>query len=50
MLHLIDLSDSRMNMFEEAYKGQEPGTVSEEKVYSLEKSYIYKPICNDAWK
>ena len=42
MLHLIDMIDSRMNMFEEAYKGQLPGTISEEKVYGLENSYIYK--------
>ena len=26
MLHLIDMIDSRMNMFEEAYKGQNAGT------------------------
>ena len=45
MLHLIDMIDSRMNMFEEAYKGQLPGTLSEEKVYGLENSYIYK--CSD---
>ncbi len=44
MLNLIDLADSRMNMFEEAYKGQDAGTVSSEKVYGLENSYIYKPI------
>jgi len=43
MLHLIDMIDSRMNMFEEAYKGQFPGTISEDKVYGLENSYIYKP-------
>lgn len=43
MLHLIDMIDSRMNMFEEAYKGQLPGTISEEKVYGLENSVIYKP-------
>lgn len=43
MLHLIDMIDSRMNMFEEAYKGQLPGTISEEKVYGLENSFIYKP-------
>ncbi|MCR5011608.1 MAG: HD domain-containing protein [Lachnospiraceae bacterium] len=49
MLHIIDLADSRMNMFEEAYKGQEPGTISEEKVYGLENSYIYKPMYNEAW-
>ncbi len=44
MLHIIDLADSRMNMFEEAYKGQEPGTISNEKVFGLENSYIYKPM------
>lgn len=44
MLHLIDMIDSRMNMFEEAYKGQEPGTISKNKVYGLEQSYIYKPL------
>lgn len=43
MLHLIDMIDSRMNMFEEAYKGQLPGTLSEERVYGLENSFIYKP-------
>ena len=44
MLHLIDMIDSRMNMFEEAYKGQEAGTISKDKVYGLENSYIYKPL------
>lgn len=47
MLHLIDMIDSRMNMFEEAYKGQLPGTISEEKVYGLENSFIYKPSYNE---
>ncbi len=44
MLHLIDMIDSRMNMFEEAYPGQEEGTVSDSKVFGLENSYIYKPF------
>ena len=44
ILNIIDLADSRINMYEEAYKGQECGTVSEEKVFGLENSYIYKPI------
>ena len=44
MLHVIDLADSRMNMFEQAYKGQQAGTVSTEKVFGLENSYIYKPL------
>ena len=43
LLHLIDMIDSRMNMFEEAYKGVKPGTVSSERVYGLENSSIYKP-------
>jgi 3'-5' exoribonuclease len=43
MLHLIDMMDSRMNMFEGAYKGQFPGTISAGKVFGLENSYIYKP-------
>ncbi len=43
MLHLIDMMDSHMNMFEEAYKEQLPGTLSDAKVYGLENSYIYKP-------
>ena len=30
-------------MFEENYKGVEPGTVSNEYVSGLEKSNIYKP-------
>lgn len=46
MLHLIDMMDSRINMFEEAYKGQLSGTISAEKVYGLENSYIYKPAYN----
>ncbi len=48
MLHIIDLADSRMNMFEEAYKGQEPGTLSSDKIYGLENSHIYKPMYNGA--
>ncbi len=44
MLHLVDMIDSRMNMFEEAYKGQEEGTISNSKVFGLENSYIYKPF------
>ncbi len=48
MLHLIDMMDSRMNMFEEAYKGQEAGTISADKVYGLENSYIYKPLYPEA--
>ena len=44
MLHIIDLADSRMNMFEEAYKEQDAGTLSDEKIYGLEKSHIYKPL------
>ncbi|WP_049960391.1 HD domain-containing protein [Pseudobutyrivibrio sp. LB2011] len=44
MLHLVDMIDSRMNMFEEAYKGQEEGTVSNTTVWGLEGSYIYKPF------
>ena len=47
MLHLIDMIDSRMNMFEEAYKGQQAGTISEGKVYGLENSYIYKAMYQD---
>ncbi len=47
MLHLIDMMDSRMNMFEIAYKEQEPGTVSEKKVWGLEESHIYKPSYYD---
>ncbi len=43
MLHLIDMIDSRMNMFEEAYKGQECGSISDAKVFGLENSYIYLP-------
>ncbi len=42
MLHHIDMIDSRMNMFEEAYKGQAPETISNEKIFGLENSYIYK--------
>lgn len=42
MLHLIDLADSRMNMFEEAYKGQARGSISSSKVFGLENSVIYK--------
>lgn len=48
MLHLIDMIDSRMNMFEEAYKGQGAGTISADKVYGLENSYIYKPLYPEA--
>ena len=48
-LHLIDMMDSHINMFELAYDGQEQGTVSDTKVFGLENSYIYKPICNDKW-
>lgn len=48
MLHLIDMIDSRMNMFEEAYPGQEAGTISDEKVFGLENSYIYKPLYPEA--
>lgn len=44
MLHLIDMIDSRMNMFEEGYKGQLPGTLSSEKIFGLENSCIYKPL------
>ena len=44
MLHIIDLADSRMGMFEEAYKEQDVGTLSDEKIYGLENSYIYKPL------
>ena len=43
MLHEIDMMDSRINMFEEAYKGQEDGTMSEKKVYGLDNCHIYKP-------
>ncbi len=43
MLHLIDMMDSRKAMFEDAYKNQEPGTISENKVFGLENSRIYKP-------
>ena len=43
MLHLIDMIDSHMNMFEEAYKDQLPGTISEKPIFGLEKSHIYKP-------
>ena len=43
LLHLIDMIDSRMNMFEEAYKGVASGTLSADRVYGLENSYIYKP-------
>ncbi len=43
LLHQIDMTDSRMNMFEENYKGVEPGTISNEYVSGLEKSNIYKP-------
>ena len=43
LLHLIDMIDSRMNMFEEAYKGVTPGTLSADRVYGLENSFIYKP-------
>ena len=48
MLHLIDMIDSRMNMFEEAYKGQNAGTISQDKVFGLENSYIYKPLYPEA--
>ena len=34
-------------MFEEAYKGQQAGTISEGKVYGLENSYIYKAMYQD---
>ena len=44
MLHVIDLADSRMNMFEEAYKEQKAGTISDDKIYGLENSHIYKPL------
>lgn len=44
VLHVIDLMDSRINMFEEAYKDQEPGTLSKDKVFGLENSTIYKPV------
>ena len=43
LLHLIDMIDSRMNMFEEAYKGVESGALSTDRVYGLENSSIYKP-------
>ena len=43
MLHFIDMRDSRMYMFEEAYKSQEPGTISSNKVYGLDSSFIYLP-------
>lgn len=43
LLHHIDMIDSRMNMYEETYKGMDPGTLSSDRVYGLEKSYIYKP-------
>ncbi len=46
-LHLIDMMDSRINMFEEAYKEQEIGTISKEKVWGLENSYIYKPMSKE---
>ncbi|MCR4618763.1 MAG: HD domain-containing protein [Lachnospiraceae bacterium] len=42
ILHMIDMSDSRMNMFEEAYKGVEAGTLSESKIWGLENSTVYK--------
>ena len=42
LLHFIDMIDSRMNMFEEGYKGVEPGTLSSNYVKGLEGS-IYKP-------
>lgn len=48
MLHLIDMIDSRMNMFEETYKGQNAGTISQDKVFGLENSYIYKPLYSEA--
>ena len=48
MLHLIDMIDSRMNMFEETYKGQNAGTISQDKVFGLENSYIYKPLYPEA--
>ena len=44
MLHFIDQMDSKMNMFEEAYKGLVSGTVSVERVYGLENSFVYKPV------
>lgn len=40
--------DSRMNMFEETYKGQNAGTISQDKVFGLENSYIYKPLYPEA--
>ena len=43
VLHLIDMIDSRINMFEEAYLDQAPETLSAEKVFGLENSKIYKP-------
>jgi 3'-5' exoribonuclease len=42
MLHQIDMMDSRKNMFEEAYKGQVEGTLSDQRIYGLENGYIYK--------
>ena len=44
MLNMIDLIDSRMNMFEQEYKTIEAGAMSEKRVYGLENDYIYKPI------
>ena len=44
VLHLIDMIDSRINMFEEAYLDQTPGTLSKDKVFGLENSKIYKPL------
>ncbi|WP_049960389.1 HD domain-containing protein [Pseudobutyrivibrio sp. LB2011] len=48
MLHMIDMIDSRINMFEVAYEGQEFGTVSDNKVFGLNNSHIYKPEKNVA--
>ncbi len=42
VLSLIDLADSRINMYEQVYLGQETDTVSKNKAKGLEESYIYK--------
>ncbi len=44
LLFLIDYMDSRVEMYDNAYKGQQPGTISEKRVYGLGNNTIYKPL------
>lgn len=42
-LHLVDMMDSRMEIFEEAYRNLESGAIDRNITYALDDVHVYKP-------